>query len=351
MKIRHRRAITSIFVVTIGLLTLRTGYLVYREIQSVPAALAVNPNIRSSPIATGQYYTDFTNDKYFSQLEAGQFDRAGIPLYRANGRTYYHAIYISQFALGAFDNFLRTGDETSLAAFRRCAGWLKNSLVKRGRFFYWEYPFDIRMRPAARPVVDAMTQGEGVSVLVRAYGENHQAEYLQAAANAVEAIFYDLDDGGVSRIRGDFMLPQELPDVRSSDILNGAIWAYFGVHDYYLVSGDERAGRFDKAIATTLGNVISRYDCGYWSLYMLEPRTLADYHYHTTHVGQLRAMYGITGDRCFEEYASRFEAYQHSWKSRARYVLANHFRQVKELLRGDLNKSRALASWLRSGTS
>ena len=104
-------------------------------------------------------------------------------------------------------------------------------------------------------------------------------------------------------------------------ILNGFIWASWGVYDYFLATGSRLAkSLFERAVQTLLSN-LHRYDLGFWSLYEQSGTRLpmiASPFYHRLHVTQLRTMRRLTGETKFEEYAERWQRYARSSVKRTR---------------------------------
>jgi hypothetical protein len=103
-------------------------------------------------------------------------------------------------------------------------------------------------------------------------------------------------------------------------ILNGMIWASWGVYDYVLATGDA-AGRqlFDRIVQTLLHN-LDRYDLGFWSLYEQSGtrlKMIASPFYHHLHIVQLRVMHELTGNGLFLQYADRWQRYAQSRARRA----------------------------------
>jgi len=107
-------------------------------------------------------------------------------------------------------------------------------------------------------------------------------------------------------------------------ILNGFIWASWGVYDYFLATGDGSARElFDRAVQTLLHN-LSRYDMGFWSLYELSGTRLpmvASAFYHRLHIVQLRIMNRLTGQDEFARVADRWESYTRERKNRTRALV------------------------------
>lgn len=320
------------------------SFILYKEIRYMPVPYEVNQKIDLFTPLLGHYYIDFSERKYLVESKKYIFDRNGIPFHTENGKNYYNQVLISQFALGAYDYYLNTKDMIAKNIFLKCADWLYNNLRKKGNFFYWvfdcylDYPGALYKLPGTW--FSAMAQGEGASVLLRAFSETKNEEYLQAAKKAITPILYDIAEGGISVVKGNnHIFPQEYPTNPPSDVLNGAIFAYFGVYDYYRVTGDPDVRRFHEIIANTFLSVIDQYDTGYWSLYSRWPRWVnGSPHYNFEHATQLRVLYLITGHKKFLKYSEKFECYGNNWISRTRYVFANHLRQVKNLSFGDIKR-------------
>jgi hypothetical protein len=104
-------------------------------------------------------------------------------------------------------------------------------------------------------------------------------------------------------------------------ILNGFLWASWGVYDYALHTGDETAhGLWNEAVRT-LGEKLDRFDIGYWSLYDEAGTSIsnaASSFYHALHVVQLRIMHRLTDHPVFLERAERWDRYRTSSLGRRR---------------------------------
>jgi hypothetical protein len=104
-------------------------------------------------------------------------------------------------------------------------------------------------------------------------------------------------------------------------ILNGFMWAAWGVHDYFLATRDHSAqGLFARAVQTLLRN-LDCYDLGFWSLYEQSGTRLpmvASPFYHRLHIVQLRVMHRLTGEEKFARVAKCWEDYGSSRSKRTR---------------------------------
>jgi hypothetical protein len=260
-----------------------------------------------------------------------RLDISGIPLFSVNGQAYYHPVLISEFALDAYGDHIVHPEIRFPTFFLSCADWLRNNLKRHGNFYYWEYKFPniYAKKQSTVPWFSAMAQGQGTSVLVRAFWETGDDSYLRAARDAIRPLFYDISEGGISTVSGPhYIFPEEYMPIRG--ILNGAISAYLGIHEFFVTTEEEEAKQKADIILDTISSALPHYDTGFWSLYSLEPRYLASPHYHSIHIAQLRVLSDLLPESRFLAFAKKFEIYQNRALNRTRYIVANHMRQLKE---------------------
>ena len=102
-------------------------------------------------------------------------------------------------------------------------------------------------------------------------------------------------------------------------ILNGFIWALWGVYDYARWTGDAGAKALWTVCLRTLEARLGDFDTGWWSLYESPAgaaRMLASRYYHTLHITQLRILYRLSGLDALAAHADRFEGYLHNRRYR-----------------------------------
>jgi len=280
---------------------------------------AVNAN--ASPLMLGEYYMTFLEKADYG----GPFDPRGIPLldYRGVLGRQYNPIAIAQYALGNYNRHLRGGNSEHQRKFLAVADWLVESLERNSRGLQmWMHHFDWEYRDTlVAPWYSALAQGQGISVLARAYAETGDRKYRDAADAAFECFYHDVADGGVTFTdkSGDLWYEEYVVDP-PTHILNGFMWASWGVYDHFLVTGraDVR-DIFDRGVKTLLRN-LHTFDTGFWSLYEHSGTMLpmiASNFYHRLHIVQLRIMALLTGEEQFRELADRWEGYRHKpWNSK-----------------------------------
>lgn len=270
----------------------------------------------------GEYYMGFEEKAAYD----GPFDSQGVPLLDYRGRLgqQYNPIAVAQWGLGNYNLAQRSGDASHQQKFAKAAEWLcRNLEPNRCGVLVWNHHFDWEYRERLKaPWCSALAQGQGISLLVRAHCQTGNDDYLQAAQHAFLSLLLPIEKGGVQFAdeRGDLWLEEYLVSP-PTHILNGFIWALWGVYDYYLATSDLRAHDLFYRCAQTLVRNLDRYDLGYWSLYELSGARLpmvASPFYHRLHVVQLRILGHLTGVSRFAHVAENWENYGRSRAKRAR---------------------------------
>ena len=281
---------------------------------------AENPN--AAPGKLAGYYMLFAGKADYG----GAYDPAGIPLLDYHGRIgrQYNPIAIAQYGLGNYNLFRSGADPERRRRFFLTADWLCSHLESNPHgLSVWNHHFDWEYRETLKaPWYSALAQGQGISVLVRAHKESGDARYLDAAEWALASFHRSVDEGGVAFTddRGDLWFEEYIVSP-PTHILNGFIWATWGIYDYFLATGDASAQELFSRAVRTLVNNLGRYDLGFWSLYELSGTRLpmvASAFYHQLHIVQLRVMHRLTGEAEFARVADRWESYNHSRANRAR---------------------------------
>jgi heparosan-N-sulfate-glucuronate 5-epimerase len=283
----------------------------------------INP--RATNAELGEYYMLFREKAVY----AGPFNVDGIPMLDYRGRIgrQYNPIATAQWGLANYNRFRESGDDARLRKTIQSADWLAAHLEQnQGGLWVWNHHFDWEYRDTLRaPWYSGLAQGQGVSLLLRARAQTGNEKYQLAAERAFIALTRPIAQGGVLFEDEDknLWIEEYLVDP-PTHILNGFMWALWGVFDFWLASADARAKQiFDRGIGTLLHN-IARFDTGYWSLYERSGtrlKMLASPFYHRLHVVQLRVMANLTGDARFAEVADRWEGYARHRVNRARALV------------------------------
>ena len=279
-------------------------------------------NPRANGHQLGEYYMLFAEKADYE----GHHDSAGIPIldYHGSIGQQYNPISIAQWGLGNYNLSLQTRSDERRKKFLAASDWLCAHLALNSHgSWVWNHHFDWEYRsPLKAPWYSGLAQGQGISLLVRAYRETSATAYLEAAERAFATFLKSTNEGGVTftDARGNIWFEEYIVSP-PTHILNGFIWAAWGVYDYFLATQNSAArDLFAQSILTLRAN-LERYDLGFWSLYeqsgTLFPMVASPF-YHRLHVVQLRVMHRLTGDEIFARFADKWEAYTRSRVKRTR---------------------------------
>lgn len=207
-------------------------------------------------------------------------------------------VAIFQYALGCYDLYIETKEAKYLNKFLQLAKWTSDNQDVLGRWdnFSYIYPDN---------PYGAMAQGEAVSVMVRAYIETNNKEYLEKSRKAIDFMLLPLEEGGTTYYKEDDVILMEYTHLPV--VLNGWIFAWWGLYDYVKVSGDK--GIYELIMQKSLSTLIKylpRFRNNIWSKYDLGVMIASPF-YHNLHIAQMQAMSAITKEPIFYEYAKKWE--------------------------------------------
>ena len=217
---------------------------------------------------------------------------------------------LAQLALGYWDRSL-AGETGSAAAFDRLCGLLAERGEKAADGRRWPYSVPVakyRLRP---PWHSAMAQGQVASVFVRAHLATGEERWRTLAREAVRPLLATATSDLVTLTLAGPIL-EEAPSAPRSHILNGWIYALWGLWDVHVGLGDEGAGDRFAAGSRCLASLLERYDLGWWTRYSLYPHRVLDLakpFYHRLHATQAAIMHRLTGLGEFAHAAERWPEY------------------------------------------
>ncbi len=283
------------------------------------------PSEDITPHNLGKYYMTFEDKAEYQ----GPRDKNGIILFDYHGDigTQYNPVAIAQYGLAHYNIYSKTNEGYNFDEAKKHADWLIDNLEENNQgILVWKHDFDWHYKETLQKGwYSALSQGAGISLLVRMHEATGEEKYLKAAEDAFESLEIDTDEGGVRYVdnEGNTWLEEYIVSP-PTHILNGFIWASWGVWDFYLATGKKRAKNLFEACIKTIKENLHRYDTGYWSLYDLSDqkmKMLASPFYHKLHIAQLNATYKLTDQEKFKEYEEKFKKYQNSWFNRKKALI------------------------------
>lgn len=259
----------------------------------------------------GSYYIDMRPAMvhYEQNIWGGKFDELGVPMIKVKDAYEYFPINIAQYGFMLHAQWCENEDSLTLYKLTQCLSRLEELKDEGDHICIWWHKFYNEKYDIEPPWASAMAQGECISFYLRMYQINGQKSLLRTAFKAFRFMRDDDPDKGVRRYdSAGYLWLEEYPSNPPSFVLNGFIYALFGLYDLHRVTKDrEVKADIEQCINTLKGN-ISRFDCGYWSIYDLQKKELVRYYYQlNVHVPQLEVLYQLTGEEIFNDYKQKWE--------------------------------------------
>lgn len=249
------------------------------------------------------YYVDESARAHYD----GPHDAQGLPLYVYSGRPLYLPVFLCFYGLGQLDLYRANRTENNANRFLQVCRWLMENQSTDGA---WLTSTPMVKFGLHRPFPSAMVQGLAISCLCRAHLLTNDDRYRQAAVFALRPFDIDIREGGVQSVDGGDVFYEEYPSYPYHHVLNGFIYAMWGLYDLARTNDHRAVGLYEQGL-TTLVKWLPKFDLGYWSLYhlsdgMINPATV---HYHRLHVDQLDVMAALTGDSTIVKYRDLWRDY------------------------------------------
>ena len=254
------------------------------------------------------YYFDWNGLEDFTDYPR---DSRGLPMvsYGKMGLK-YNPITIAQFGLDALNRYAVTNQSKDWQRALSCAQWLCENVTDWktiGKAWVYDFPMSFyRLMP---PWISAMAQGEAISLLLRVYSMDKDPGLLAICRSAFDIMQLPLSQGGVlDFISDDCIVFQEYPTNPPAHVLNGHIFALFGIYDFAIVTGDRRAHTLVISAVDALLKNWQRWEQGFWTRYDLFPiPRLASHMYQKVHIRQMRALAQVFEINEFDLVAQRWQ--------------------------------------------
>ena len=299
----------------------------YRQI-AVYKAAKYDASLRSVDYVAGGNYLNWGKTTAHRESASLKFDVEGLPMTRQGDEFEYNSVTLANFALAAHGRMLDGGKDDFKEIFLRAARKL-GSIQRADGAIPNDYPY--RHYTSTQPYkpgwVDGMGPGMALSVYARAFkltGEQKWVDLGNAAFAFLQKPYpegpmetlEDLDPSLSNRVFFAEYLAE--PHVYT---LNGQIFTLLGIYDWWKVTGSDRAGEMFLDGMSTLEKVLPYYDLNRFSAYDLSYITHSKVPYlkprlphvsagsHAIHIAQLRALYSITQNETFKEYAEKWQGY------------------------------------------
>lgn len=236
----------------------------------------------------------------------------------------YHPVGLAMYALDQLESYRVTGERAHLdRAVVNAEALLAGASVDESGAMWFGYPFEHRLHrdhalTMSPPWFSGMAQGQALSLLVRLHEETGDARWAQAA-HATFASFAGDQRLGEPHFRleapnGCLWFEEYVDDdIPPTHVVNGHLYAVFGLYDYAIAFADPAAVELFDAGASTIRESFNSFRVpGRSSLYCA-----TDYcahtrwkppNYHRGVVAQLEFLAAMTGDPEFARMAAVLRA-------------------------------------------
>ncbi|RPG19019.1 MAG: hypothetical protein CBC84_001155 [Pelagibacteraceae bacterium TMED124] len=262
-------------------------------------------------------------DQYYMKFHAkaqyeGNYDNNGIPMlnYQGDIGIKYNPIAVSQWSLGNYNLWKKNNTKENYINFIKGADWLNENLETNDfNIYVWQHHFNwIYKEDLINPWYSGLAQGQGLSVLCRAYNITNEQKYLDSIEKVYRSFLVDVENGGVTftDVDGDIWIEEYIMKNNPTHILNGFIWGLWGIYDYWLMTKNKDVQKLFKKYVKTINDNMSEYDIGYWSLYEISNLPIymrASIFYHKLHIVQLKILFKMTNNPIFESTAMKWSKY------------------------------------------
>lgn len=261
-----------------------------------------------------QYYMKFHSKAEYQ----GNYDAKGIPQlnYQGDIGIQYNPIAIAQWSLGNYNIWKKNNTERHYKRFIKGAKWLNDNLeLNEHSVHVWQHHFNwVYKENLINPWYSGLAQGQGLSVLCRAYHITGDKQYLDSIEKVYESFLIDIKKGGITfkDKQGNIWIEEYIMKNEPTHILNGFIWGLWGIYDYWLLTKDEDVRELFHRYVKTIDNNINEYDIGYWSLYEIANLPInmrASTFYHKLHIVQLKILSKMTNNAIFDKTAIKWSKY------------------------------------------
>lgn len=272
---------------------------------------------------------------YFNDLSGktnwqGEEDHRSIPITTYNQKKIYFPTTIIQKALGHWDLYLisqtASEKETHLERVLATADWLTEVQDENGGWILWP----LIGRQYKSPY-SGMSQGQGMSLLTRAYSVTGRSEYIISAKRAFIIMQKSIDEGGIQRLHKGHKVLEEGPSDNISGVLNGSIFAIFGIYDLVHFYGTSDEHQTLNTLVSDLVACLPEFDAKFWSYYDLE-KNMASPFYNDLHVAQMLAL-----ELAFPNYSGQIAVYRKRFENYSRSPIKKSAAIITKLIQKLIN--------------
>jgi len=248
--------------------------------------------VKNYSYKTNGEYLFFADIKNISRVSGIKFDENNIPMVNYNGYK-YNPLLIAEWGLQNYSYYKRSQNGEYLKRAKNAADFLAYNINDNG---LWINDFDYKESNISmkRGWASSLTQGLGISLLIRMYNETLDQKYLNAAKLALAPLRGELKES----LNGFPMF--DMFNVRTKYTFSSFMFVLFGLYD---ISGyDDSAKEMFYEGVETLRYLMPKF------------YGTTDKFYKSIHDAQIRALCSILDVDSIDEYLDDFEVIDIEWK-------------------------------------
>lgn len=246
---------------------------------------------------------------------------------------------IIQYGLGNIDAYFLTKDKKYLANIQNVYRWICNNI--NGDCFFNNTIRELDENFPYYSDNSALTQGQAISFLARATKYNLVVAGSDNAENLIKDIFSNmilpLESGGTLLKKGEDLYFCEYCRKDDYIVLNGWVFAIFGLYDYQFCFKDDTSKKYLENTLKTLRGKIKQFKMNdkKWSYYDNKQR-ICSYIYEDLHINMMDALYRLTKEDVFGELLNDLRR-GNSFLNRVKYTAVKIKDKIKDSCRYTTN--------------
>lgn len=258
------------------------------------------------------YSSDGMHDYYkLKEDENGIIMMSHYIDHKSEESNYYSPVKIAHYALGAYNDYLKTGKDIYEIRFKKHLEFLVNNYSKlkiKDSGIVWTTPSTNPKYNIPMDYISAIVQGLVISALARGYELYKDEKYKELAEQALKIFRIPVEQGGILARTKWGNVYEEYPCLPYSHVVNGFIFSLMGLFDLWKICGSVDARLLYLEGIETLNKLLPEWYTKHWSKYDLrdisnnQSINLATHHYHCLHADQLKITYLQTGEEIFDKY-------------------------------------------------
>lgn len=287
----------------------------YQSLIRIPDTI---PRIKTMPSFDQIDWKELSPGLDSDGVKLTDYDREGI---RGVSGLQKYPYTIAGFAEYHISEYLKTGNKTDLLLSLRQLDYLaKEFRVKKidgEEIGLWYVNFDLGYQYNVKaPWRSAFNQASCLEAMVYAYKISGDPKYLDMFEKGVSAYRFGTEQGGLSykTSNGGLFYQEVVTPYPLHHILNGKMDVLIKMYKCAEITGSSNAMEVFELGVLGLKDMLNKFDRYGYSLYSLSPNpslknhfNIASPSYHSTHIGQLRVLAHLSGEKMFLQYADKWQ--------------------------------------------